>query len=703
MNTTFKTLLTTSCCFLFSTIAFAQATFTAVSVEGSITQLQPMTGLVLWPDQAADLDATYNKSITLEYSYCLPCDVVTGKQDGKIVYDWSSLETLLNDIKSRNHQAVVRFRYEYPSGDKINGVKGATAVPQYIKDLSDYKETYSANPGGDGPTYYADWSNSELQWFTKQFYTDFAAQYGTDPRIAFIEVGFGHWSEYHIYGTTLKLGENFPSHAYQKEFLQHMANVMPIPWSISIDAADEEYSPIINDNSLLALHFGLFDDSFMHKEHEIGSGDGYNEECWNAIGQGTRWQKGVCGGEISYYTSNDQKNFLNPDGMYGVTWENAAAKYHLTFMIANDAPEGKNAYNTAARFKECSAATGYRFKVVNCETDGASTRITMTNTGIAPIYRDAYVVVDGVRAAESLKGLLPGEQKTFSISAAATATNVSIQSDCILPSQEIQFEGIVAGAGGNDDGNAGGNEDNSGDSGDTSTTGPVHPDCDAPTILAQVTDLATPTENYTRDNISIGMNGATAIYSCKLQGGGKLGGDKYFFVLRLDGGFKSGDRIRVVSSDKKDLKLLAGNSVSHYGTTTYTMSGENTDMEYILTAEAAADFNAFDNSFAILRNDLTGGSKQNHHLVSVIVERCIDLPTHIESPIATEDYIIAQYDDHIEVGGNKPIHSLRLLNMSGQEVISSTHHSIRTHTLPTGIYILHIKGDITTFKKIIIP
>ena len=41
--------------------------------------------------------------------------------------------------------------------------------------------------------------------------------------------------------------------------------------------------------------------------------------------------------------------------MYGHTWEEQAAKYHITFMIANDAPEGK--YGTAVGFAVASLAT----------------------------------------------------------------------------------------------------------------------------------------------------------------------------------------------------------------------------------------------------------------------------------------------------------------------------------------------------------
>jgi hypothetical protein len=110
-----------------------------VALERNITHPQPMTGLVLWPDEAEDRKSTYGKSIQLEFSYCLPCKVVTGcRGDGTINYDWSWFEQLLDDVASRGHQLVARFRYEYPSGTDVDGKKGTTAVPAYIKQRSDY-------------------------------------------------------------------------------------------------------------------------------------------------------------------------------------------------------------------------------------------------------------------------------------------------------------------------------------------------------------------------------------------------------------------------------------------------------------------------------------------------------------------------------------------------------------------------------------
>ena len=420
--------------FAWQNIWAAEQDYVSVDLTRSITSVQPMTGLVLW--RTHDQVDKYASATTLEFSYCLACKVVTGKKDGQIQYDWSYFEDILNDIASRNHQGIIRFRYENPGNTEV-GATGATAVPQYIKDMSDYKETY--NNTESGKTYYADWTNAELKWFTKQFITDFNERYKDDPRIAVIQLGFGHWSEGHIYGTQLKLGVNFPSKEYQKEYFTHVSNTLEIPWGMSIDGGDSYYSPVADDEELLALEFGAFDDSFMHAGHELASGSGWNEMCWDGIGKEYRWIKGICGGEISYYTSNDQKNFLNPNGMYGWTWETAAAKYHISYMLASSAPGGK--YATVERFREAGMASGYTFRVSDCRTNGSETRLTVSNQGIAPIYRDAFFAIGNVQSETSLRGLLPGKGMEIIIPVALNdANDLQIVSPFILPNQKIEFE-----------------------------------------------------------------------------------------------------------------------------------------------------------------------------------------------------------------------------------------------------------------------
>ena len=416
----------------------ACARYEHVSLTSAIDQVQPMTGLVLNPNHWAL--ATYQDAIALEDFGWGPDRVVVGKEGDSIIYNWAPLDSMLNAIAARKHQAILRFRYEYP-GNRVTAVEGATGVPQYIKDRADYHETFYRNPNFDGgDTYYADWTNEELQWFTMQFYTDFAARYGNDPRLAFLEVGFGHWGEYHIYATPLQMGVNFPSKEYQTRFLKHMAEVMPLPWAISIDAADAQYTPIVASEELMSLPFGLFDDSFMHEGHELCSGVGDNETNWNAIG-GEHWKSSVYGGEVSYYTHKDQYEFLNPEGLYGVTWEQAIAKYHISFMMANDAP---GEYGTVERFREAGIAAGYSFRVLSCITTGRITKVMVTNEGVAPIYYDAFFAIDGIRSKESLKGLLPGVSMIVIVpTGMKDDSQLTIACDHLVPGQQIQFNADI--------------------------------------------------------------------------------------------------------------------------------------------------------------------------------------------------------------------------------------------------------------------
>jgi hypothetical protein len=429
--------------FLLNTNSFAED-YRNIPLNSTINTVEPFKGIVLW--NTHDKITDYKNSIALEFSYCLYSDVVNETQG---VYNWTKFENLLDDIASRGHQAVVRFRYEYPNGDVIGGVKGACAVPAYIKNLPGYTETYSANPGGDGPTYYCDWSNAELQRFTKEFYTKFAKRYDNDPRVAFVQTGFGHWSEYHIYGTKLSLGHNFPSHAYQKEFLQHMAvSFTHTPWSISKDAADATYSPVAGDPTVLSLNFGVFDDSFMHEEHDISQGDGYNEKCWNALNR-SRWQLAPGGGEFSYYKSSDQKNALNPAGMYGGTWEQRAAQYHMTYIIGNDVTTGN--YGTVARVKEASMNSGYRFEITSFQVSNTEAKVKVKNIGIAPLYHDAYITVNEIRSAASIKGLLPGENKEYTVSGlnigSSDTPTLTITSDKLLSGATIPYQAALDASG----------------------------------------------------------------------------------------------------------------------------------------------------------------------------------------------------------------------------------------------------------------
>ena len=388
-----------------------------VVLTSEVTAVQPMTGIVLWEDNG-DPVKTQAGVIQLEYAYVAPDGISIAEDE----YDWDGFEAFLDRIAGRGHQAVVRFYDTYPGQP--------TAVPDWIKARPDYQETSGESEGE--PTDFPDWSSPVLEQFWLDFYTAFAARYDEDPRVAFLQVGFGLWGEYHIYDGPNKLGQQFPTKAYQRTFFEHLDEQFPtLRWSVSIDAGASYYGPFGGAPELLDLGFGLFDDSFMIEEH-----DGYNAEMWDVFGHDTRILRAPAGGELSYASAFDQAHALDEAGMYGRTYEELSAEYGISYMIGNDQPD----YQSGARIRAAGLASGYRFEVTRFAANAGRSEATVRNTGIAPIYYDAFVAVDGVRAEASLRGLAPGASATFEVPRGGDAPALTIESDRLVAGQIIGFD-----------------------------------------------------------------------------------------------------------------------------------------------------------------------------------------------------------------------------------------------------------------------
>jgi hypothetical protein len=383
-----------------------------VPLQSRVTQVQPLTGIVLWSTH----EKVATDAVQLEFAYVRYSDIVTER--GR--YDWRVVEALLDGAARRGHQMILRFYFVYPGKE--------AAVPTYLRALSDYREVKGKSEGKE--TTFCDWSHRELQRFALGFYTAFAERYDRDPRLAYVQTGFGLWAEYHIYDGPMELGRTFPDLAYQATFARHLAKVLvKTPWTISVDAANE-WAPFVGDRGLLGLGFGVVDDSFLCKQHARE-----NEPNWDALDR-QRWQRTVAGGEFSYYTRTDQKLALAVKGPHGRSFEQAAAAFHLSFIIGNDQPS----YQPMDRLREAGLACGYRFRVTRFVAGAARSEVTIENVGIAPLYHDAVPAVNGRRAAGTLKGLLPGQSRTFKMAAGGRTPSLSIESERLLPGQRIGFE-----------------------------------------------------------------------------------------------------------------------------------------------------------------------------------------------------------------------------------------------------------------------
>lgn len=389
-----------------------------VPLQAQLTQVQPMTGVVLWESSWNNHALkTQPGNIQLEYAYVTPGSLSTGPG----TYDWAALEARLDRIAARGHQAILRFHYVWPGR--------ATGVPDWIKARADYQETSGMSEGQ--LTWFVDWSSQALRDFHLDFFEAFAARYDDDPRLAFLQVGFGLWAEYHIYEGPRELGAQFPSHAFQASFVRHLEQQLDaLAWSVSIDAGSSYYAPFSADAALRDVAFGLFDDSFMHEAH-----GGYNTTMWEVFDYTRRYERAPHGGELSYYTEEDQARALDVGGLHGRTFEAQAAKFHLSYMIGDGQPN----HQSVARIKEAAMAMGYRLRITKLQLCGARAEVEVTNEGVAPPYFDAWVSLDGVRAQGSLKGLLPGATRSFTVAVSAAAPTLTIEADRLVPGQRIEF------------------------------------------------------------------------------------------------------------------------------------------------------------------------------------------------------------------------------------------------------------------------
>ena len=207
------------------------------------------------------------------------------------------------------------------------------------------------------------------------------------------------------------------------------------PWMFSIDASDSKYAPFHKQKDLLNLRFGNFDDSFMCEDWS-----GYNWSSWKFFGE-ERYKKGPAGGEFSYYSNYDQKHVLDKEGMYGRVFEDVVAKVHMTFIIGNDQP-GKQ---SDERIAEAAMSMGYRFEIRDFQVkEGEGAAVRVANVGVAPIYRDAFVEVEGVRGELNLRTLMPGEEAWVTIPCKASkASRPAIACDHLVPGQEIEYQADI--------------------------------------------------------------------------------------------------------------------------------------------------------------------------------------------------------------------------------------------------------------------
>ena len=113
----------------------------------------------------------------------------------------------------------------------------------------------------------------------------------------------------------------------------------------------------------------------------------------------------------------------------------------MTYINGNDQPK----YQKMSRIKQASMSMGYRFAVKDYRQKGDEAAVLIANVGVAPIYRDAYVEVGGVKGEYSLKNLLPGEEVWIHFKGSGISAQSVPEIVCghLVPGQKIEYDADV--------------------------------------------------------------------------------------------------------------------------------------------------------------------------------------------------------------------------------------------------------------------
>jgi hypothetical protein len=328
------------------------------------------------------------------------------------VFDWANFEQRrLQPLLNANPSATFVLR---PVADYPNGVASGLALyysgGQNQRDYPLFLEQAPLNIAGvdysscdgDGPGRTPDWNHPQMAVQMEQLITAFAQRYDGHPRITAIQVGLlGLWGEWHQSGCT----QNAPGNAIKVRVRDAYAAAF-------IRTPLQTRYP--RNPDALGVQFGFHEDyfpsftalcsRFSPPLPRCSSSGDWNME-WAMLnatpGSINNWRRAPISGESPF---NDQKN----------TWTERSAdvlsllrQFHFSFL----GPAGKHQESGhAAAMDLIRASLGYRLHVdrvslpdVLVSGQPFSIRLELGNSGVAPLYHDHVLVLDGVDASGSTR------------------------------------------------------------------------------------------------------------------------------------------------------------------------------------------------------------------------------------------------------------------------------------------------------------
>ncbi|MFS0788825.1 DUF4832 domain-containing protein [Shouchella sp. 1P09AA] len=318
-------------------------------------------------------------------------------------FDWSKLETKLNDVASRGNQAIFRVYLDYPHRP--------SGIPPFLLDLGletkDYH--YESNGGPNGTSVAPNYDDENLQLALTQFIEALGNRYDGDPRIGFIQAGLiGFWGEWHTHpqdGWT-------PANSWDGELVEQKDG-RATDWMPSLgnqEAIVQGFDQSFDQTKILVryptefnqnVNVGYHDDSFAFQTLPPCLGG----EVWHFVGrlqenqEMDKWKTEPIGGEIRpeiqlKMWDNDPPQYIDEPigGAQGEDYYKSLELTHASWLKIQEVFQTPLSGEAMKRAQEGSRDLGYEYYVSTAyvkETDGfLKAAINIQNTGIAPFYYD---------------------------------------------------------------------------------------------------------------------------------------------------------------------------------------------------------------------------------------------------------------------------------------------------------------------------
>lgn len=346
---------------------------------------------------------------SMEFCYFPLKDLMKGPDE----FDWEPIEKTLDEVGGRGNQLIFRVYCEYPGREP--------ALPAFLTD-GGVRIIRWTNSQDGRISHTPEYENRLLRDALAAFIKALGDRYDGDPRVAFVTAGLlGSWGEWHNYPRedlwASKQVQREVMESYESAFTRTMVLLRYPAGTNKARYAGNDERP-----------FGYHDDSFCWATIDTGmDGDSwYFEPSLAAAGASEKWMSFPIGGEIrpelwkqSFTDSRHPRDqgFVTCVESLHASWLMDSGLFNAGVPL--DDQRRKTALKETARL-------GYEYYVSSAQWSDGVIRLTVENRGVAPFYYDwpVEIEVDGnVRATNwSLRGLLPGDQRTWSTQLASDST-----------------------------------------------------------------------------------------------------------------------------------------------------------------------------------------------------------------------------------------------------------------------------------------